>query len=192
MDRLKAEYDIEVQYVNFPLHPDTPAEGVALVDLFGGGEQARARLEASTSRLLGLASAEGLPMVARTHTYNSRLAQELGTWATEQGLGTEFHDAVFRAYFARAEDISNPDVLVQIAAGIGLDPQEARRVLETRSQRAAVDAEWSRSRQRGVNAVPTFDCGGQRVVGAHPYEVLVGLVEAAGARKRSAPASDPD
>ena len=35
-----AEYDIEVHYVNFPLHPDTPDAGIALVDLFGGGPAA--------------------------------------------------------------------------------------------------------------------------------------------------------
>ena len=163
-----------------------------MVDLFGGGEAARARLETSTRRMLALAAAEGLPMTARTHTYNSRLAQELGSWATERGLGPQYHDAAFRAYFARAEDISDPEVLVAVASGIGLDPNEARQVLETRSHRAAVDAEWSQSRQRGVNAVPTFDCGGQRVVGAHPYEVLAGLVEASGARKRSAAEPDRD
>jgi predicted DsbA family dithiol-disulfide isomerase len=142
--------------------------------------------------MLALAAAEGLPMTARTHTYNSRLAQELGTWATERGLGPEFHDAVFRAYFVRAEDISDPEALVAVASGIGLDAEEARRVLQTRSQRAAVDAEWAQSRQRGVNAVPTFDCGGQRVVGAHPYEVLAGLVESAGARRRTSPESERD
>ena len=68
-----------------------------MVDLFGGGEAARARLETSTRRMLALAAAEGLPMTARTHTYNSRLAQELGSWATERGLGPQYHDAAFRA-----------------------------------------------------------------------------------------------
>jgi predicted DsbA family dithiol-disulfide isomerase len=186
VEKLQAEYDIEVRYVNFPLHPDTPAEGIALEERFGGGEQARARLAASTQRMMALAGEEGLPMAARTHTYNSRLAQELGAWATEQGHGPEFHDAVFRAYFAGAQNISDPEILVGIASRIGLDAQEARRVLETRSHRAAIDAEWAESQRRGVTAVPTFDCGGQRVVGAHPYAVLAGLVEHAGARKRNA------
>ena len=82
--------------------------GTALVDLFGGGEAARARLETSTRRMLALAAAEGLPMTARTHTYNSKLDKDLGTWATELGMGPDYHDVVFRAYFARAEDISDP------------------------------------------------------------------------------------
>jgi predicted DsbA family dithiol-disulfide isomerase len=35
-----------------------------------------------------------------------------------------------------------------------------------------------------VTAVPTFVAGGYGVVGAQPYEVLVQLVEKAGARRR--------
>ncbi|MCA9727565.1 MAG: DsbA family protein [Candidatus Eisenbacteria bacterium] len=186
MDRLLAEYDIEVHYVNFPLHPDTPDAGIALVDLFGGGPAAQQRLASSSTRLRGIADSEGLPMSeSRTMTYNSRLAQELGVWATEQGQGKAFHDAMFRAYFAHAQNISDPEVLVQIAKDVGLDATTARDVIESRSYQAAVDEEWSRSRAAGVNAVPTFDCGGQRVVGAYPYETLAGLVEHAGARKRA-------
>jgi predicted DsbA family dithiol-disulfide isomerase len=185
VEKLQAEYDIEVRYVNFPLHPDTPADGIALEDLFGGGPQARARLEVSTRRMLALAGEEGLPMIARTHTYNSRLAQELGAWATEENHGPAFHDAVFRAYFVQAQHISDPEILVEIASAVGLDPKEAKRVLETRSHRAVIDTEWAESRQRGVTAVPTFDCGGQRVVGAQPYSVLADLVERAGAHRRT-------
>ena len=45
-----------------------------------------------------------------------------------------------------------------------------------RKMRAAVDADWARSRALGVTGVPTFVVGRKAVVGAQPYEVLEELV----------------
>lgn len=170
--------------MHFPLHPDTPAEGMKLLDLFGG-PSAAPRLEQSRQRLLDLAKQEGLPMSGnREMTYNSRLAQELGVWAEELGHGTEFHDAAFRAYFVENQNVGDVDVLVGIAKSVGLDAGAARKVLTERTHREKVDSDWSRSRQSGVNAVPTFQIGGKMVVGAQPYEVLEELAIEAGAKKR--------
>ena len=123
--------------------------------------------------------AEGLPYGERTHTYNSRLAQELGKWADTQPGGEAFHDATFRAYFVEARDISRPSVLLEIAQSVGLPVDAAREVLEKRTYKAAVDADWKLSRQYGITGVPTFVVGRRGVVGAQPYEVLEQLVEQA-------------
>jgi predicted DsbA family dithiol-disulfide isomerase len=54
-------------------------------------------------------------------------------------------------------------------------------VLERRTFKAAVDADWAASRQLGVTGVPTFVAGRYGVVGAQPYEVLDQLVRQAAA-----------
>jgi len=48
--------------------------------------------------------------------------------------------------------------------------------LTERRMRAAVDADWARSRALGVTGVPTFVMGRKAVVGAQPYEALEQLV----------------
>ena len=35
-ERLKRKHGVKVEWVHFPLHPDTPAEGQSLDDLFEG------------------------------------------------------------------------------------------------------------------------------------------------------------
>ena len=91
--------------------------------------------------------AEGLPYGERTMTYNSRLAQELGKWADTQPGGEAIHDALFRAYFVEARDISRPAVLLEIAEQVGLPVDKAREVLEQRTFKAAVDEDWNLARQ---------------------------------------------
>ncbi|MCH7682331.1 MAG: hypothetical protein IIB35_01290 [Gemmatimonadetes bacterium] len=83
-DRLVQEYDVALRYTMFPLHPDTPEEGRPLVDLFGGRQ---AYLDSMRERLMSLMEAEGLEYGDRTHTYNSRLGQELAKWAERQPGG---------------------------------------------------------------------------------------------------------
>lgn len=165
-----------MQWVHFPLHPDTPSQGRSLADLFAGRGYDIPKMQAQMRARM---AAEGLPYGERTMTYNSRLAQELGKWADSKPGGEAIHDALYRAYFVDARDISHPDVLVEIAESVGLPGDEARKVIETRSHQAAVDADWARARALGITGVPTFVAGGHGVVGAQPYETLEQLVKEA-------------
>jgi predicted DsbA family dithiol-disulfide isomerase len=179
-DRLKKEYEIEVHWLAFPLHPEVPEEGLTLEELFG----TRADISGIMERLKGVAASLSLPMAVRTKTYNSRLAQELAKWAESQGKGDEFHRALFRAYFVDAENIARVDELTGLAASVGLPVDEARQVIQERAFRKAVDADWARSRALGITAVPTFIIGGQRSVGFQPYDVLAEAVARSGAKTR--------
>lgn len=173
IERLRKAHGLRVKWIHFPLHPDTPAEGRSLEELFAGrGYDIEKRQAEMRARM----QAEGLPYGKRTMTYNSRLAQELGAWADAQPGGEAIHDALFRAYFVDAKNIGDPEVLVEVAASVGLPAEAAREAIEKRTHRAAVDADWEKSRQYGVTGVPTFVMGNRGVVGAQPYEVLEELV----------------
>lgn len=176
IERLRKEHGVEVQWVHFPLHPDTPAEGRSLKDLFAGRNY---DIEARQREMRERMTAEGLPYGNRTMTYNSRLAQELGKWADTLPGGEAIHDALFRAYFVDGKNIGELDMLLEIARSVGLPEDQAREVLEKRSFKSAVDADWAKSRAYGVTGVPTFVAGGYGVVGAQPYEALEQLVEQA-------------
>ena len=167
---------MKVEWVHFPLHPETPAEGRSLADLFAGRNVDRAAMHAQMKARM---EAEGLPYGDRTMTYNSRLAQELGKWADTQPGGEAIHDALFRAYFVEARDISQPAVLLEIAEQVGLPVDGAREVLEQRTFKEAIDRDWELSRRYGITGVPTFVAGRHGVVGAQPYEVLEQLVKQA-------------
>lgn len=173
IERLIAEHNVQIKWIHFPLHPDTPADGRSLEDLFAGrGKDIPKMQEQMRERM----QAEGLPYGNRTMTYNSRLAQELGAWAETQEGGSAIHDALFRAYFVDGKNVGDIDTLVQIAGAVGLSEVDAREVLEQRLFKEAIDADWTKSRQIGVTGVPTFVADNRGVVGAQPYEALVALV----------------
>jgi predicted DsbA family dithiol-disulfide isomerase len=172
-----------VVFTHFPLHPETPPEGMLLADLFRGRGY---DLEAAHTRLAGLMEQEGLPYSRREKTYNSRLAQELGKWADGRPGGGAIHAALFRAYFVAGRNIGDVDELARIAAAVGLPEDEAREALRGRSHQAAVDADWRRAGEFGITGVPTFVAGGYGLVGAQPYDALEQLVAQARAEREPA------
>ena len=128
-------------------------------------------------RMKALMDEEGLPYGRRTHTFNSRLAQELGKWADSRPGGEAIHDALFRAYFVDAKNIGQREVLAGIAEQLGLPADEATDVLLSRSFKDAVDDDWKRCATFGINAVPTFLAGRYLMVGAQPYDQMERLVQ---------------
>ena len=158
--------------VHFPLHPETPNEGLSLAELFRGLDMSAAR-----QRLQSAMTAAGLPYGERTMTYNSRLAQELGKWADTQPGGEALHGLIYRAYFVANQNIAENKTLVQLAAHAGLDPQAAQAVLDQRLYAGPVDRDWDYSRSRGVDSVPSLLCGQRLLVGYQPLEILEQFVK---------------
>lgn len=124
------------------------------------------------ARLRDVAKTEGLPFGERNMTYNSRLAQELGKWAEARGKIEAYNNAVFQAYFAHGRNIGKISELVGMAGSLGLDKKEARKVLEERRFKAAVDTDWERSREMGITAVPSFVMNDRILVGAQTEAAL--------------------
>jgi predicted DsbA family dithiol-disulfide isomerase len=170
---LQKEHGVELKMRVFPLHPETPEDGTELSELFAGRE---AMIAAMQARLIQVAAMEGLPLALRSRTYNSRRAQELGKWAESQGLGDLFHQAVYRAYFVDGINIAAIDKLVAVAESIGLPADAAKKVIETGSFAAAVDADWKLSKELRVTAVPTHLFEGKRLAGFGPYEDFEQLI----------------
>jgi predicted DsbA family dithiol-disulfide isomerase len=179
---LKREYEIAIRWRAFPLHPDTPEEGLSLEQLFADYP---VDVKKMMSKLRKTADDLGLPFGERERTYNSRLSQELGLWAESKKKGDAFHNSVFRAYFADGKNIAKVPVLLDLTESAGLPREEAASVLATRAFRAAVDADWVLSREKAITAVPTFVMKQDKLVGAQPYDILEKLMAANGITKRS-------
>ena len=181
IEKLQKEYEISIRWTAFPLHPETPEEGRTLEELFAGRP---INIKQVMEQLLRTARELGLPFGIREKTFNSRLAQELGKFAEQQQKGDDYHHAVFKAYFADGLNIGLQSTLADIGATVGLTSEAVGEVVEKRLFKEAVDKDWTRSYQKGVNAVPTFMMNGMSLVGAQPYEKLAQMVEANGVKKR--------
>lgn len=164
---------MEVTWAYFPLHPETPAEGQPLTELFKGREE---RLQSFQEHMKQLMAEAELPWSERSMTYNSRLAQELAAWADTRRGGEALHNLLYRAYFVDNLNIADKSTLVSLSNQAGLDTTEAEQVLNERAFSDTVDRDWQRAAQLGITGVPTFVSNDLCVVGCQPYEILMRFV----------------
>jgi predicted DsbA family dithiol-disulfide isomerase len=100
----------------------------------------------------------------------------LGKWAEYLGVGSLFHQAVYRAFFVEGRNIGLVEELASIAASVGLSAEEARLVLETGSFSSVVDDDWQRARELHITSVPTHIYEGKKLAGFGPYDDFVRLI----------------
>jgi len=67
-----------------------------------------------------------------------------------QGKPDQYHEGVFQAHFVDGKNIGKMDELIHLAKSIGLPEKEAKSVLELRTFKEAMDADWVRSRTWGL------------------------------------------
>jgi predicted DsbA family dithiol-disulfide isomerase len=163
------EHNVEIEWKSFELRP----EGVEIPPKPPG------YMEQAKANVARMSKDYGIEMNWNDRSKHSRHALEGAKFAEEQGLGNEYHEAVFRAHFQQDKSINNLDTLVEIAEGIGLDPVAFREALDTRRYQQKVIEDTQEAQQLGVTGIPCFISGNKGVMGAQSYESLVQLVEEA-------------
>ena len=171
IESLKQTFDLKFQFLHFPLHPETPDEGIELSRLFPNRDPEE--MKAVGSHLRHLMEEADLPYGKRERTYNSRLAQEFAAWGdAETDAVDRIHDALFAAYFVDNRNIGSIEVLTEIAQDLALDDKRAEEALRHRLYSPKVNEDWQRAWATGVTGVPTFTAKELYVYGHQPPEVL--------------------
>ena len=173
VEKLKAEYQVEVDWQPFYLYWDTPPEGRELPE-----HVKRARATGSEARLRQLAASNGMKFVSTQRIHNTRIAHEATEYARDHGRQNEFHAIVFRKVYADGLDISQWDVLRAAAEEAGLNADEMQREVEAGKYTANVAEQVQQAYRIGVSGVPTYVINNRyAIVGAQPYEVFKGALE---------------
>lgn len=91
----------------------------------------------------------------------SRWAHEAAKWAATYERLDEFHLAIFRAFFEFSLDIGNREVLMKLAADLGLNPETLKNSIDNHEFTLQVVADEEEAGAIGVRAVPAFVVDGQ-------------------------------
>ena len=149
--------EAQIEWLPFELNPDMPREGMMRAEYRARKFGAR-RADELDRDMTALGASEGIAFAfdRMARTPNTRRAHMLIARANAAGLGGAAAAALFRAYFEKAEDIGDPQVLVRIGTEIGLsaadaeaalaDPELERFVVETEREAAGF----------GISGVPFF------------------------------------
>jgi len=189
---LNPDIPVEVRYHPYFLNPWVPREGMARTDYlttkFGSPEgygQIAQRVKAA-------AAAEGLTYASEkmARQPNTLDCHRLIRWAGEIGRAAAMKQRLMDLYFTEGGDLSDPDVLAQAAADVGLDRAEISDRLASDRDVAAVEAQARAAQEAGINGVPFFILGGRYAVSGaqEPRHLAEAIARVAAEAPQPAPA----
>lgn len=187
--RIGDEVEVEFRFLPFELNPDMPPGGENLTKHLArkyGSSPAQAARSREMLRARGEAVGIAIDLDDESRIYNTFDAHRLLHWAYLEGRQTALKDALFTAHFTHGRDPGDHDLLVDLAAGAGLDPERAREVLSTGEYAEEVRRLEREKLDRGVTSVPTivFD-DESAIVGGQPPEIFEKAIRQLAARRPS-------
>lgn len=177
MAQLAPDYEFTVKWHAFELNPTHSGQGEpilpALAKKYGRSED---EMRAAQSNMMTIAKDLGVNFekLQERLTANTFDAHRLVKWADEQGKQTEMKQALFDAYFGKAQDVSEQSVLISCVESVGLDPEAARLVLASDQYTTTVREDEAKYQRAGITSVPAFIINNKYLIsGAQDPEVLV-------------------
>lgn len=181
--RLREEFDVDVDWRGFPLHPSTPKGGMPLTALFPA-----ARLPAVKEHMKQFAAGFGVTGIVHPERIpNTRRVLAVAEYARAQGKLDEFRRAGMEAHWRHGNGLESDADLRAIAESVGLSGDAAVAAAEDPRYVGEIDRKMAEAAQEGVTGIPTFFIGDEAVVGCQPYEVLAAAAQRAGAKRRAGP-----
>ncbi len=182
-----AEFDqpVEVIWRAFELDASAPKTADPAVDYV---ERLARKYRTSTDgaqqmidRMTGVGRDNGLDFrFDRAQAGNTFDAHRLLAWAATQGKQSELKERLFQAYMHEGKSVSDLDVLVELAADVGLDAERAQAQLSGDDWAQEVRDDEARAAEIGVTGVPFFAIAGRYAVqGAQPADVLASVLRRA-------------
>jgi predicted DsbA family dithiol-disulfide isomerase len=166
----------------FELNPQMGPEGQDIVEYLGNKYgRTPAQIAESQAAIRERGASVGFAFGERKFVYNTFDAHRLLQWAGEKDRQSgaqrpkqlALEKALMQAYHGDGNDVSNHDVLVDAARSVGLDAQEARRVLESDDYADAARTDEQETHAMGIHSVPAIIFNRRYLVsGGQPVEAF--------------------
>ncbi len=174
LENLDGKVKAEIHFQPFELNPQMPAEGEDTAEhirrKYGSTPEQYA---ANRENIRVRGAALGFTFGNRNRIYNTFDAHRLLHWAETEGRQQALKHALFRAYFTDGADIGSHEVLIRLAAEVGLPIERAREILGSDTYAAEVRAQERFYQGHGINSVPAVIVNDQHLIsGGQPVDVF--------------------
>jgi len=175
LETLGDEVKAEIAFQPFELNPQMAPEGeeidAHLTKKYGGPPE---QFEAARANIRARGAALGFTFGQRSRIWNTFDAHRLLHWAGLEGRQHELKRALLEAYHGQGRNPSDPAVLVDVAAAVGLDAARAARILASDEFGAEVRADEAQWLKLGIHSVPSVVIDRRHLIqGGQPPEVFV-------------------
>lgn len=180
MKTLGIEDTVEIEMKSFELDPTASKKVVGpTTDRFAKKYGLTKAMAANQiEHISELGRAEGIDFkyasTLYTNTMDAHRLTKLAQSKQDAKLSAKIIDALFDAYFTKNLELSDHQVLIQIAVEAGMDAEEVKMMLASDKYEAQVRLDEREAGKYGIQGVPFFIVGDKySLSGAQPEESLV-------------------
>lgn len=176
LEAIGSDVPVALQFQPFELNPTMAPEGAdAAAYLKAKYGMSDAQLAQNRAVIRERGTAVGFAFGERAHVWNTFDAHRLLHWAGQQGAAQQraLKHALLQAYYGQGRNPGAPEVLLDLAAQVGLDVAQAAEVLQSGAYADDVRAAEREWQQAGINSVPAVVINRQHLIqGGQPPEVF--------------------
>lgn len=173
-----------IRWHPFELNPNMPSEGQDLrehvAEKYGASPEQSAQNRVQMQEI-GQKLGINFQFDDNSRIVNTFAAHQLLDWAQSKDLQHQLKMALFEAHFTHQKNVSNNDVLIEVASSVGLDATEAQEVLTKSSHAEETRARQQFWTQRGISGVPAMVFEGKYLLtgaqGAETYTQMLQKIE---------------
>jgi predicted DsbA family dithiol-disulfide isomerase len=158
------------------MYPQMPPEGQDIVEHIAQKYGATPEQMAHNQENIRARGAElgfTFDMKGRSRIFNTFDAHRLLHWAALEGRQHALQRALLTAYFTEGRNPSDREVLIDVATRVGLDPLQAREILDSDRYAKDVRAREQHYTQLGIHAVPSVIVNDKYLIqGGQPVDVF--------------------
>lgn len=164
VDGLKKEYDIEILFRGYEIHPDIPENGIRSEMYFPNAKQKNIQLQEFGRQY-------GLEFTDITEMPNSNKALQVAEYAKSVNKSEEYNTAMYEAFFFHGINIGLIPEIKKISLSVGISEKEVDNVFSTDTYKYNLINNKYFCRDNNITSVPTFIINDQVVlVGAQSSE----------------------
>jgi len=177
LEKLRASYDLAVNWALVEIHPDNPAEGKPVEQL----GYSKDRLDSLLAALDEMAQEEGVSLSAHTFTTNSRRALLLAEASKRHGaeIFYHLHRRLFESFLVEGRNIGDTAVLRSLAGECGVPGATVEQAWSDPQYEQRLQQNLAEAVKTGATGTPTFFIGEQRLTGAVPVASLLAAAQTA-------------
>lgn len=170
-----------IRWHPFELNPDMPVTGQNtsehIQQKYGSSAEQSAQARQQMTDL-GTSLGFAFNWTPDSRMWNTFITHQVLDFALAQGLQHPLKMALFDAHFTDQRDLSNKDVLIDVATSVGLDAADVARVIDSGELAETVREKQQFWTSRGISGVPSMVFAGKYLVtGAQGVENYVKILQ---------------
>ena len=171
LERLRANFDLKVNWCFLEIHPNTPSDGQPTAELGYSDEQ----WEEMMGELGDMARTEGVRLRGQSATTNSHKALLLGEAAKSYGKEVFYflHKRLFEAYLCEQQNIGDPEILKTLACEAGISEKAVEHAWDEPKHELRLKQNLKTAADLRVSQTPTIFIGERKLVGALSSDTIL-------------------